>query len=723
MRILIPIFVLLISINILAQKTESPYIKVLTKGAIIPLKSSNATIQIVGKIAHIKITQTYHNKSNKAIEAQYVFPLSTKGAVHGMKMIIGNRTTTAKIYETTTAEIIYNNAIKEGKRASKLNQHKPNIFQMSLGNIQPNDEVSIELLYTEMLTPVEGEYQFIFPGVVGPRFSGEEKAKNSLTTSPFSPIGFTPTFNYNINVNIQSGNIIQYVNSSSHDIKVHYPNALSAELSLSKNNISPANRDFILNYTIRDSEIEPGLLLYEGKDENFFSLMIEPPKKVLTEKIPPREYIFIVDVSGSMMGFPIDVTKSLLKNLLGDLKQTDIFNILLFSAENKVFQNSPVYANEENIKKALQFLNGTFSNYGKGTHLLDALKKAYQLPRKINTSARTMVVITDGYVTVEKEVFQLIENNLNKANVVSFGIGNGVNRFLIEGMAKVGQSNFFIATSEEEAYRVSKTFKKYISSPLLTQIKLKQNNFEMYDISPKSIPDVFSERPIMIYGKYKGTATGSVEISGYQGNTKIIKTIKIKNSSLSSNNKVLKYLWARKKIEQLDDYRTHFGDDVKDQVIALSLAYNLATKYTSFIAIDNEIVSNKGALKTIKQQLPMTLGVGYSSVGAEAEIKGTTVLKREFSIIIKTKTKNTKKIEKQVLKHYSKIIKEYLKKYSKIKIYINKKGNVTQVKREENGRWVEDLKLFSIMNKIPEKLDIKYEAIISIKRIMYQEKV
>lgn len=718
MRILIPVFILLININISAQKTESPYIKVLTKGAIIPLKSTKATVQIVGKIAHVKITQSYHNKSNKVIEAQYVFPLSTKGAVHGMKMIIGNRTTTAKIYEKNAAEKIYNNAMREGKRASKLTQHKPNIFQMNLGNIQPNDEVSIELLYTEMLTPTEGEYQFIFPGVVGPRFSGEEKVKNSITTSHFSPTGFTPTFTYNINVNIQSGNIIQYVNSSSHDIKVHYPNALSAELSLSKNNVNPANRDFILNYTIRASEIEPGLLLYEGKDENFFSLMIEPPKKVITEKIPAREYIFIVDVSGSMMGYPIDVTKSLLKNLLGDLKQTDVFNILLFSAENKVFQNSPVYANEENIKKALQFLNGTFSNYGKGTHLLDALKKAYQLPRKINTSARTMVVITDGYVTVEKEAFQLIENNLNKANVVSFGIGNGVNRFLIEGMAKVGQSNSFIATSKEEAYKVSKTFKKYISSPLLTQIKLKQNNFEMYDVSPKSIPDVFSDRPIMIYGKYKGTATGCIEISGYQGTTKVIKTIKIKNSSLSSNNKVLKYLWARKKIEQLDDYRTHFGDDVKDQVIALGLAYNLATKYTSFIAIDNEKISNKGTLKTIEQLLPMTLGVGFSSVGAEAEIKGTTVLQREFSIIIKTKAKNTKKLEKQVLKRYSKIIKKYLKKYSKIKIYINKKGNVIQVKREENSRWVEDLKLLSIMNKIPEKLDVKNEAIISIKKII-----
>ena len=282
MRVLIPIFILLISFNVSAQKTESPYIKVLTKEAIIPIKSTKAVVQIVGKIAYIKITQTYHNKSNKAIEAEYVFPLSTKGAVHGMKMKIGNRLTTAKIYEKNTAEKIYNNAIKEGKRASKLAQHRPNIFQINLGNIQPNDEVSIELLYTEMLTPVEGEYQFIFPGVVGPRFSGEEKVNNPKTITPFTPTGFSETFNYDINVNIRTGTIIQYVNSSSHDIKVHYPDALSAELSLSKNNVSPANRDFILNYTMRGAEIEPGLLLYEGKDENFFSLMIEPPKKVIT---------------------------------------------------------------------------------------------------------------------------------------------------------------------------------------------------------------------------------------------------------------------------------------------------------------------------------------------------------------------------------------------------------------------------------------------------------
>ena len=178
----------------------------------------------------------------------------------------------------------------------------------------------------------------------------------------------------------------------------------------------------------------------------------------------------------------------------------------------------------------------------------------------------------------------------------------------------------------------------------------------------------------------------------------------------------------RKRIEQLDDYRTHFGDDVKDQVVALGLAYNLASKYTSFVAVDDEIISNKGALNTTKQPLPMTLGVKYSSIGIEAKIKGTTVLQREFTITIKSEIKNPKKLKKWLLNTYSKIIKEYLKKYPKIKIYINKKGDVTHVKREENGSWLEDFKLINIMNKVPKKLHIKNEVIITIKKIMYPKK-
>ncbi len=716
MRIVIIILIFFISLSSLAQKTESPYLKVLTKGVTLPLKSTKASVQIVGSIAHVKIVQTYHNKSNIPLEATYIFPMSTKAAVHDMKMMIGNRSINAKIYEKKKATKIYSQAIKKGKRVSKLEQLKPNIFQMNVGNIMPNDLISIELFYTEMLTPIEGNYQFIFPGVVGPRFTGEKKSINQSFAIPYTSSEANDMFSYELNVCISSGMIIQSVNSVSHNVKVHYPDALTAEISLASNSKNPANRDFILNYTTRNNKIQSGLMLYEGDKENFFSLMIEPPKNIQLEMIPPREYFFIVDVSGSMMGYPIGITKSLLKNLLADLKETDVFNILLFSAENKIFKKSSVIATKKHIQEAFQFLTGTFSNYGKGTYLLNALKKAYKMPRKFDNSSRTMIVITDGYVNVEKEAFQIIENNLNNANVVSFGIGNSVNRYLIEGMANAGKSESFIATSKEEAHKIAKDFKTYISSPLLTQIKYITTHFDTYDIEPSSIPDVFADRPIMVYGKYRGEPKGIIKLTGYQGNKKIVQNIHVKNGRLSKDHKALKYLWARKRIERLDDYNTLFRDDVKEQIITLGLKYNLATNHTSFVAVDNEIVRKKGAIKTIQQPLPFAKGVSYPSVGVEAIIKGKTIVRKGFSIIVNNNTNidQKNKILAWLKINYGLLIEKYLKKYKKIRIIVNKKGIVTGIQRENKNNWIIDNTLFPRITTLPNSLKINKDVIITI---------
>ena len=715
MRVIILLSILLISVSVSAQKTESPYLEIPSKGAVIPLKSTKADVQIVGKIAHVRITQTYQNKGKTAIEAKYVFPLSTKAAVHDMTMMIGDRSVKAKIYEKKEAKKVYDKAIKQGKRASKLDQHRPNVFQMKVGNILPKDEITIDIYYTEMLTPQNGEYQFVFPGVVGPRFTGEKKSTETVLNTPYTPKGFADTFEYDINVSINAGMILQSVYSNSHDINITYPDATSAELSISENAVNPANRDFILNYDLRSTKVESGLLLYEGENENYFSLMIEPSKKVITNEIPPREYLFVVDVSGSMMGYPIDVAKSLMKNLLGDLKETDAFNILLFSADNRVFKSASVLANDQNLREAFQFLQGEFSNYGQGTYLLQALKKGYQLPRTYTSSARTMIVLTDGYVNVEREAFELIENNLDKANVVSFGIGNGVNRYLIEGMANVGKSHPFIATSKQDAYKVAEEFKKYIASPLVTQIKLQTNGFEIYDVEPKTIPDVLSDRPIMIYGKYKGNPSGIITLTGYQGKNKVSQTIEVKNGRLSKSHKALKYLWARKKIERLDDYGKRFGDDVRKEVIQLGLQYNLATRYTSFVAVDNEVVNKKGKLKKVKQPLPMTLGVNNSAVGVEAKIKGKSDYKRSYTIHIASAIeKNQKrKIKMWFKSNCSKVIKECLKKYSKIKVHIDKDGRIVNIEKEINGSWIQDSKLIVLFGQLPQTLSIQKETIIT----------
>lgn len=716
MRVVSIILFVLFSAFSFAQntKTESPFLQVLTGDAIIPLQKSTADVQIVGRIAHVKITQVYENLSKQAIEAKYIFPMSTKAAVHDMNMQIGNRIVKATIYEKEKAKKVYNKAIKQGKRASKLDQKRPNVFQMKVGNIMPNDKITITIYYTELVTQISGQYQFVYPGVVGPRYTGENTSKEKTFHQPYLKNKLKSNFEYGINMCINGGMIIQDIHSKTHDINVQYPDATSAEIFLSKTNTNPSNRDFIVNYSLRGSSIQTGLLLYEGEKENFFSLMIEPPKHFKAKEITPREYLFVLDVSGSMMGYPIDVAKSLLKNLLANLNDNDAFNILLFSADNKVFKDKAVNVSEESLKEAIQFLTGKFNNYGKGTRLLKALQKGYTMARINEGSARTMVIITDGYVSVEKEAFDLIENNLDKANVVTFGIGSSVNRYLLEGMSKVGKSEFFLATNKNEAYKVAKDFKKYIASPLLTQINIETYGFDIYDVEPKTIPDVFSERPIMIYGKYNGKAKGTIRISGYQGKTFTSKVYQVKNGRLSQDNKALKYLWARKRIERLVDYKKVFGNDVKQEVVKLGLQYNLATEFTSFVAVDQEIVNKNGKTQKVKQPLTLPNKIENIAVGAEASVKGKSIpkksLKIEFENTIESSEKRRLKI--WLIGSYANTIKTYLKNCAQIKIHFNARGEIVKIEKEIDGVWFTDLSLKTKFKKLPFNLSSKEIKII-----------
>jgi Ca-activated chloride channel family protein len=310
------------------HKTESPYLQINQKDALIPLQQSKTTVNITGTIAHVRLTQVYQNEGTTSIEAKYMFPMALEAAVNDMKMTIGDRVTQAKIFEKKQAEKIYQDAVAIGKRAAKLNQTKPNVFQMKVGNIMPGDQITIDVYYTEMLTPKNGEYQFVAPGVVGPRFTGENTSNETAFRQPYTKKGIADTFDFDLQVTLNAGMIIQHINSQSHKINVTHPQQHTAAIFLSKNNENPANRDFILNYSLRGNAISSGLLLYEHNDEKFFAYMMEPPAKVTSNQITAREYLFIVDVSGSMNGYPLDVSKDLMRNLLCGLNLQDTFNVL-----------------------------------------------------------------------------------------------------------------------------------------------------------------------------------------------------------------------------------------------------------------------------------------------------------------------------------------------------------------------------------------------------------
>ncbi len=603
------------------DRTLSPYFFVKSDDAQVdqlPLKSTSAAVNISGVIADVQITQVYKNQGKRPLEAIYVFPASTRAAVYGMKMIIGERVIHARISKREDARLEYERARQQGKSASLLEQQRPNVFQMNVANIMPGDEIKVELKYTELLVPTDRVYEFVYPTVVGPRYSNQpaEKALPSeqWVQNPYLHQGEAPNYTFDIQVNIAAGLPIKELHCTSHKVTANFEGPSVARVMLDKSEAYGGNRDYILRYRLDGDRIQSGLLLYQGERENFFLLMMQPPKRVAKNQIPGREYIFIVDVSGSMHGFPIEISKKLLKDLIGNLSPTDRFNVLLFSGGSSVMSEESLPATPENIRQAIYLIER--QRGGGGTELLPALERALKL-KKPESYSRTIVIVTDGYVTVEEDVFDLIRKNLGDANMFAFGIGTAVNRHIIEGMARVGMGEPFIITRPEEAPSKAERFRTLIQSPVLTQVKVKFQGFSTYDVEPLSIPDVLAERPVIVFGKWRGQPLGRITLSGISGNGPYREAIEVNKVKPLGNNSALRYLWARHRIALLSDYNKLRSNDKRiKEVTDLGLTYNLLTAYTSFLAVDTEVRNMDGQQTTVKQPLPLPQGVSDYAVGS-----------------------------------------------------------------------------------------------------------
>ncbi len=576
-----------------------------------PLKSTRADVDIAGVIAEVTVSQVYRNEGERVLEAMYLFPASTRAAVHAMRMTVGDRVIDAAIREREEAREEYEQAIDDGKTASLLEQQRPNVFQMMVGNILPGDEVSVELVYSELIVPEEGSYEFVYPTVVGPRYVGANESPGDgpqgWTAQPTLRAGKGASHTTGIDLALHSGIPLAEVHSPSHEIRVTFDDrARNAAVTVAEA-AEQGNRDFVLRYRLAGDAIQSGLMLYPGEDEGFFLLMVEPPERVAVEQVVPREYVFILDVSGSMNGFPLQVSKSVMHTLLPRLRPVDRFNMMLFAGGSAVLAESgSLPATEGNVETALAWLDGVRG--AGGTELLPAMRRAVELPQTPGMS-RIVVVATDGYVTVERQTFDLIRENLSDANLFSFGIGSSVNRFLIEGMAHAGRGEPFVVLDPGEGDETAERFVEYVSSPVLQGVDVAFDGLDTYDVEPEALPDLFAARPVVVYGKYRGRPTGQVTVRGNVAGGEFEAELDLSDAVISEDAEALRYLWARERVRQLADLDGVDGRELnKSAVTQLGLNYHLLTDYTSFVAVDR-IARSDEVPWTVDQPLPMPQGV------------------------------------------------------------------------------------------------------------------
>jgi Ca-activated chloride channel family protein len=615
--------------QLLLGQSASPYFLVQGGPADFTLAATAADVRISGVIADVTVRQTYVNRGPSTLEATYVFPAGTGAAVYAMRMRVGERIIEGEVMRKAAARQTYETAKREGKRASLLEQHRPNVFQMSVAGIQPGDTVAVELRYTELLVPESGRYAFVYPTVVGPRFTGENTNAGSTgsdyTDQPYTPAAAAPPFT--LKLELDAGMPIAELGSPSHRIRSERPDATTARLTLDGAESGGADRDFVLEYRLGGTGVQTGMLLFEGEEENYFLYLAQPPLPTNAPAAEPaKEFVFVVDVSGSMNGFPLGVAKDLLQRLTDGLRPTDRFNILLFAGAGQTWQPVSVAATPENVAAAKDFL--TAARGGGGTRLLSALEHAFALPLPDRGISRNFVILTDGYISVEPEVFELIDRRLGEANVYAFGIGRSVNRHLIEGMARIGRGRPAFVLDPSDARTEAERFRRYITAPVLTNVRLDYGKFDAYEMEPFQLPDLTRERPLVVFGKYRGKARGALQLSGQSGSGSWSSVTSVSKRDADARHAALAYLWARHRIQRLADYNNLRHDDERvEEVTRLGLTYNLLTPYTSFVAVDKTpVLARADTARTVRQPLPLPAGVSATAVGFSLLLTGVSGL-------------------------------------------------------------------------------------------------
>lgn len=585
----------------------------------LPLKSSAAKVDIDGTIARVRLKQKYGNAGSVPIEAVYVFPASTRAAVHGMTLTSGGRVIASRIREKAKAQAEYQTAKAEKKTAALLEEHRPNVFQMSVANLMPGDDVDVEIEWTETIPALDSTYEFVFPTVVGPRYTGGSAASGSetWTSNPYLKSGTPNPATITIEASLGTALPLAEVTCPSHPIAVEFKAKDKAAVKLdTRAGEEAANRDFILRWKLGGDRVDAGLLLHQGETANHFLLQVEPPQRVTPDQIPPRDYVMVVDVSGSMLGFPLDTAKALLRDLIQGLKPSDTFNVLCFASGSGTLSETPLPATPENLDLAKSFIDRQHG--GGGTELEAALQRALALPGGDDRS-RSILLVTDGYVSADDSVKDLIRNRIGTANLFAFGIGGSVNRELIESAARAGGGEPAIVTTKSEAAPAAKRFLEAISKPVLAKIRIEAEGVAIANMEPASCGDVFSSRPLVINGTWTGEAKGTIVVRGIAGNgAPFEKRIDLAEAANSRglDHPALPVLWARERVRHLTD-QAERGTETIREITSLGITHSLLTPYTSFVAVDDTPREMDQVAKTVKQPLPLPHGVAESAVGGE----------------------------------------------------------------------------------------------------------
>ncbi len=601
-----------------------------------PLKHTNVAIQVSGPLARAQVTQQFENPYSEKIEAVYTFPLPQNAAVDNMTLTVGDRVVKGTIKKREEARAIYEAAKRRGNVAGLLDQERPNIFTQSVANILPGEKISITISYVQTLSYDGGTYSVVFPMVVGTRYipgqpiSQELPAQtlgggwaydtnqvpdaSRITPSVLKP-GTRSGHDLTLSVKIDAGVPIHQVQSMTHEIVVSNPKKSQTAVSLKKEATIP-NKDFILTYAVAGQDIHDAVLTHRNGKNGFFTLLLQPPDRVKTDQVTPKELVFVLDTSGSMSGFPLDKAKETMRLAIDGLNPRDTFNLITFAGDTHILFPEPVPATPSNVRKAQRFLESRRG--GGGTEMMKAIRAALD-PSDSQEHLRIVCFMTDGYIGNDMAIVGEIQKHVN-ARVFAFGIGSSVNRFLLDKMAEHGRGEVEYVGLQDDGSSAARRFHERVQHPLLTDISVDWDDLDVFEVYPKRLPDLFSAKPLVVTGRYTTPGKATIRLRGKVAGHSVVRKIEVDFPGFEPEHDVLATLWARTKIADLmaQDYNgVQQGNpkpNIRKAITQLGLDYRLMTQFTSFVAVEELIITEGGQPRRVEVPVELPDGVSYEGI-------------------------------------------------------------------------------------------------------------
>lgn len=609
---------------LIARKTNADAL------GVFPLKHTEIAARISGFLGQTTVEQEFTNPYQEVIEAEYVFPLPSLSAVNDFVMDTGRNRIIGVVRPRKEAEAIYRNALESGMTASLLTQVRPNIFDQKIANIEPGASVKITITYSERLFYENGFYQYVFPMVVAPRFGaaspqdGELQRQNDddafscscpVSDDEAQPLRVMHTGqDVGLTIQLDAGMPIAQLLSDTHQIEVQEKGKTRRTIRLAQGAIP--NRDFALRWSVAGENTQFGVLAHKQGDDGFFSVMIQPPLQPSNNQVNPREITFIMDISGSMSGVPVETSRALVEKALDQMRPQDLFNIVYFSGGNNQLWDKAQPATPDSVAKAKTFLQSLSG--GGGTEMMAALNRALTAVHD-SRYLQMYVFLTDGQVVEENEILRTVQQNQRGARFFAFGIGSSVNRHLIDGIGESGGGFAQVVYPQNpQLQAAANRFFAAIDSPVLVDARINWNGLPVKDVYPKKLHDLFAGQTLSLVGKYDAPVSGKIYVEGTLGGVSVQYEVPLELPAEEVSHEVLATLWARQRIHELTSRMLTAESDKKkeleEKITSVALSYHLESDYTSFVAVDESRVVGAGKPLHILQPLEKPLGTSTASL-------------------------------------------------------------------------------------------------------------